>query len=118
MKKALLTMTTLLAVSSFASADIPTPQKCVEQAKDAAKALENIFVAPAYKDQISSATINVRSVKRTVVNQVNRWSLTIAFTLPIEDKYGNKSLLDVDTYNVTLAENTATDCYHVNTQSY
>lgn len=48
-----------------------------------------------------------------VVNQVNRWTATVAITFPEMDKDRNVGTQNIGIFDVTLAENTFTNCYLV-----
>jgi hypothetical protein len=123
MRKTLATVTTLLSLSAIAhAANAPSepriPNLCIEQAKNIASATEELTVAPAYKDQLKTARLIIRSIKSaTVYGGVNQWVFKIAFNIDMEDKYGNKSKFDVDTYNVTLTQNSSEDCYFEKTEA-
>ena len=105
-----LLMTAVLVLASQAAMASPPPPACSEMAKQSAKALVDVIVAPGFAAEEKASKPVVRSVKSSILEGVPRWAITVGMPITTEDRPGNKSGWDIDTMLVTLAQNSSNDC--------
>ena len=105
----------LVASSAFANTNAQPSQQCVEQAKQAALALEQVFIAPSNEGSLSGSATVVGDVTYTIANDVTRWVIPVTFVIPVMDQGSNSTTQDE--FLVTLGQKKSAPCYHIQTTS-